>query len=200
MLNGQPPRAEGDSALLRALERVGDHENIRFRAPIRSQQGASRDGEATLEEVISASGVRTRSVVLRHHQRWWLSDSGAMLAYARDDDSPVALLPGASGRYVMFNPQTQRSVAVNSRRAAALAPAAHFFYRPLPDRIRGPVGLLLGMILNRVTGDLLRLVGAGVLSGLAMLTPRGIAGYICQSRSCPRETCKCWQCWPLPCC
>ena len=64
---------------------------------IRSQQGASRDGEATLEEVISASGVRTRSVALRHHQRWWLSDSGAMLAYARDDDSPVALIPGAFG-------------------------------------------------------------------------------------------------------
>ena len=33
VLSGQPPRVEGDSALLRALERVGDHENIRFRAP-----------------------------------------------------------------------------------------------------------------------------------------------------------------------
>ena len=81
VLSGQPPRVEGDSALLRALERVGNHENIQFRAPLRSRQSASYDEETTLEEVISASGVRARSIALRHHQRWWLSDSGAMLAY-----------------------------------------------------------------------------------------------------------------------
>ncbi|MYC29522.1 MAG: NHLP bacteriocin export ABC transporter permease/ATPase subunit [Chloroflexi bacterium] len=176
VLSGQPPRVEGDSTLLRALHRVGSHENIHFRAPLPSQQSASHGSEASLEEIISASGVRTRSVALRHHQRWWLNDSGAMLAYVKDDDSPVALIPGTLGRYVMFDAQTQRSVAVNSRRAAALAPAAHSFYRPLPDRRRGPVGLILGMVLNRVTGDLLRLVVAGVLSGLAMLTPPVLLG------------------------
>lgn len=176
VLSGQPPRAEGDSALLRALERVGRHENIQFRAPVPSRNAGPYDEETTLEEITSASGVRARSVALRHHQRWWLNDSGAMLAQLRDDGSPVALLPGASGRYVMFDPQTQRTVAVNSRRAALLSPIAQFFYRPLPQGRHGPVGLLLGMALNRVTGDLVRLVGAGVLSGLAMLTPAVLLG------------------------
>ena len=176
VVSGQPRRVEGDSALLRALEQVGSHENIHFRAPHRSRQNGSYDEETTLEEITSASDVRSRSVALRQHQRWWLNDSGAMLAYVREDNSPVALLPGASGRYVMFDPQTQRSVAVNSRRAAALSPDAHFFYRSLPERRHGPIGLILGMVLNRVAGDLLRLVGAGVLSGLAMLTPPVLLG------------------------
>ncbi|MCY4365729.1 MAG: ATP-binding cassette domain-containing protein [Chloroflexi bacterium] len=176
VLSGQPPRMEGDSALWRVLEQVGSHESIQFRGPPRTGQSASYDNETTLDEIINSSGVRARSVALRHHQRWWLSDSGAMLAFRREDGSPVALLPGATGRYVMFDPQTQGSMALNARRAAALSPRAHFFYRPLPDRGHGRIALLLGMVFNRALGDLLRLFVAGVFSGLAMLAPAVLLG------------------------
>ena len=176
VLSGQPPRMEGDSALWRVLEQVGSHESIQFRGPPRTGQSASYDNETTLDEIINSLGVRARSVALRHHQRWWLSDSGAMLAFRREDGSPVALLPGATGRYVMFDPQTQGSMVLNARRAAALRPRAHFFYRPLPDRGHGRIALLLGMVFNRALGDLLHLFVAGVLSGLAMLAPAVLLG------------------------
>ena len=54
-------------------------------------------GETTLEDILNASGVRCRRIALRERQKWWLSDSGAMLAFRREDGSPVALIPGACG-------------------------------------------------------------------------------------------------------
>ena len=172
VLGGAPPsRAEDGSVLLNALERIGSHENIHFRAP-----RTSSAGETTLEDILNASGVRCRRIALRERQKWWLSDSGAMLAFRREDGSPVALIPGAAGRYRMVDPQSSRSVLVNARRAATLDSMAYLFYRPLPEDHANNIALLLGMVFDRVWGDLVRLLGAGILSGLATLVPAVLLG------------------------
>ena len=176
VLGGGPTPGVEESALQRALERIGRHERISFRSPPRSQRDASQDGGTLLEDILNASGVRARRVGLRDHQRWWLNDSGAMLASRRNDGSPVALIPSASGRYRMIDPQTSGSAPVNSERAATLERTAYYFYRPLPEAPNSNSALLLGMVFNRVWGDLTRLVGAGVLSGLAMLAPAVLLG------------------------
>ena len=172
VLGGDPPQAEEDSALLRALGFIGRHEGIQFRA----STGSPRSGETTLEDILNASGVRSRRIALQDHHRWWLSDSGAMLASYKEDDAPVALIPGASGRYLMIDSYSSRPVWVNAQRAAMLDRTAYFFYRPLPNEHTSNAALLLGMIFNRVRGDLARLVGAGTLSGLAMLAPAILLG------------------------
>ena len=68
--------------------------------------------------------------------RCWRSAAGP-----RKD--PVALVPGASGRYRMIDPETGRSERVDARLARTLASEAYFFYRPLPagrsDPLRRPV-------------------------------------------------------------
>ena len=178
VLSGQQSHVEGDSVLMRALERVGRHESIDFHIP-RKLRGSISSGDAiSLDEILSASGVRSRQVALRHQQRWWLKDSGAMLAARLEDHSPVALIPGTSGRYVLFDPVTQGSVPVTAKRAAALSPAADFFYRPFPSRSQGVTTMLLGTAFNRVLGDLMRLIVAGVLSGLFMLAPAVMLGIL----------------------
>lgn len=171
-----PPTEDGSSVLLHALERIGRHEDIRFRAPPRDQRDASSDGETDLEAILNASGVRARRIVLRNQHRWWLGDSGAMLASRRDDGSPVALIPGTAGRYLMFTPHSQRAVSVNAQHANALEPTAYFFYCPLPDDCTTDVSRLLRVAFNRAWGDLARLIGAGILSGLAMLAPAMMLG------------------------
>ena len=105
-----------------------------------------------------------------------MNDSGAMLALRRNDGSPVALIPGATGRYRMVDPQSSGSEPVNAQRAATLERTAYYFYRPLPEVSSSNSALLLGMVFNRVWGDLTRLIGAGVLSGLAMLAPAVLLG------------------------
>ncbi len=177
VVSGAPPtRAGDDSVLMRTLKRIGRHEDIRFRAPPRTRPSASSDAEATLEEILDASGVRCRRVALRHHDRWWLNDSGAMLASRQEDGSAVALIPGASGRYRMEHPEAARSVPVNARRAAELNRTAHFFYRPLPDSDSSRAAVLLGTVFHRVWGDLARLAVTGTLAGLVMLAPAVLLG------------------------
>ena len=176
VLSGAPPsRAGDDSVLLRTLERIGRHEDIRFRAPQRTQRPASSDGETTLEEILDASGVRCRPIALRHHDRWWLNDSGAILASRRQDGSAVALIPGVSGRYRMEDRQAARSEPVNAQRAAELNRMAHFFYRPLPDS-QSSSAAVLRTAFHRVQGDLARLAIAGILAGLVMLAPAVLLG------------------------
>ena len=178
VLVGDPlPAAEGP-VLLRTVERIGRHECIDFQAPARPRRhdSGSGDGEATLEEILDASGIRARRIALRDRHRWWLGDSGAMLASRRQDGAPVALIPGRLGRYRMFDPQSGSSMPVNFRHAATLGPLAHFFYRPFPDGHTSNAALLRAMAFNRAHRDLARLVGAGVLAGLAMLAPAVLLG------------------------
>ncbi len=169
---------EDDSGLLRVLGRIGRHEGISFRASTQAQRRASSSEDTTLEDILNVSGVRFRRVAFKNNQRWWLSDSGAMLASYKQDGAPVALIPGASGRYLMVDPHTSRSVRVNAQRAALLDGTAYFFYCPLPDEQTSNAASLLGMVFHRVRSDLARLVGAGILSGLAMLAPAAFLGAI----------------------
>ena len=177
VLSGELP-VEDDSGLLRMLERIGRHEGISFPASTHAQRRASSGEDTTLEDILNVSGVRFRRVALRNNQRWWLSDSGAMLASYKQDGAPVALIPGASGRYLMVDSHASRSVRVNAQRAALLDGTAYFFYCPLPDEHTSNAATLLGMVFNRVRSDLARLVGAGILSGLAMLAPAVFLGAI----------------------
>ena len=176
VLGGGPARADEGPLLLRALERIGRHERISFRSPPRAQNSAAPDGKGALEDILDASGVRYRRVALRDRHRWWLSDSGAMLAFRREDGSPVALIPGPSGHYRMADPRSSRVAPVNAQRAAALERTAYYFYRSLPESSTSNFASMLGMMFNNVWGDLARLGGAGILSGLAMLSPAVLLG------------------------
>jgi NHLM bacteriocin system ABC transporter ATP-binding protein len=164
-------------ALPEALQLIGRHERIAFRMPPGGSQRSGSAAEApTLAGVLMASGVRMRRVALRPEQRWWRGNSGAMLGVGRDDGAPVALVPGPLGRYRMAEPSSGRLRRVNARRAESLEREAHFFYSPLPED--GPVGVgrLSRLAFHRVRPDLLRMVGAGMLAGMAMLVPAVLLG------------------------
>ena len=177
VLSGELP-AEDDSGLLRMLMRIGRHEGISFQVSTQALRRAASSEDATLEDILDVSGVRFRRVALKSSHRWWLSDSGAMLASYKQDGAPVALIPGASGRYSMVDPRTSRSLRVNAQRAALLDRTAYFFYCALPDEPTSNASSLLGMVFSRVRNDLARLVGAGTMSGLAMLAPAVFLGAI----------------------
>ncbi|MCY4557907.1 MAG: ABC transporter transmembrane domain-containing protein [Chloroflexi bacterium] len=174
--DGDLRQGDDGSDLLRALEWIGRHEGIVFRSPQRERRGASDETDTTLNDILSASGIHARRVSLRDRHRWWLSDSGAMLASLREDGSPVALIPGPSGRYRMVNPQTGSFAPVTARRAHGLEQTAWFFYCPLPEELTTKAGPLLRLSFTQIWGDLARLLGAGLLSGLASLAPAVFLG------------------------
>ena len=170
------PAADAGEALHAAVEAVGRHEGIDFRFP--DEPGAPRTVASALDDILQRSGVRRRQVRLADDERWWRGDSGALLAFRRADGQPVALLPGARGRYRLVDPQSGRAARVTRRRARTLSPEAWCFYRPLPAGRPAGAADLLRLAGRHLLPDGLRLLSAGVAAGLALLTPAVAAGLL----------------------
>ena len=170
---GTPADAD-DSALHEVLRTIGRHEGIDFRRPARSD---TSDPAVVLNEILDASGVRSRRVRLDPQERWWIGDSGAMLAFRAGDGQPVALLPGPLGHYREVDPVTRRNTRVTAERAASLRAAAWMFYQPLPPAGVGPRDLFR-IARQGLTADFVRFVVAGLLGGLVMLLPAVVLGFI----------------------
>ena len=163
-----------DSALHEALQAIGQHTGIHFRRPAETGPASAAD---VLARVLSASGVRGRRVRLSREDRWWVGDSGAMLAFRADDNRPVALLPGVWGNYREFDPATRRTRRVTARDAAALRAEAWLFYPPL-TAVRAEPRDLLQIARKGLTTDLARILATGVLGGLVMLLPAVSIGFV----------------------
>ena len=175
-LHGLPEREEDegrDTALREVLRVIGRREGIDFKWPAKA---GAPEFVPTIVDVLDASGVRGRQVRLAGEDRWWVGDSGSMLAFRADDGWPVALLPGALGRYRIVDPVAGRTVRVTSRRAETLQADAWLFYRPLKSAAIGPRDLF------RVAGGLgagfARLAAAGLLGGLIALLPAMALGLV----------------------
>ena len=164
----------GDSALPEALRIIGRREGIAFKIPPPSSRSGSAIG---LDDILDASGVRARQVRLRREDAWWLGDSNSMLAFRAEDDRPVALVPGLSGRYREVDPVGRRSARVTAERAGRLRSDAWMFYRPLPPGSAAPADLFR-IAGKGLTADLARLVLAGLPGGLIMLLPALVLGLV----------------------
>ena len=166
----------GDTALHEALRVVGRHAGIAFRRPAASRPSTAAD---TLARVLGASGVRARRVRLAREDRWWIGDSGAMLAFRADDERPVALLPGVWGNYREVDPVDGRTRRITAARAAALRPEAWAFHPPLKSASAAPRDLL-GIIRAGSTADIARILTSGLLGGLVMLLPAVAIGLVAE--------------------
>ena len=159
-------RTEDDSAALGyALRMIGRHEGIEIRTP-----AFTGKTEPSLRHYCEASGVRQRRVRLLAEDSWWLGDSGAMLAFRRDDDRPVVLLPGRAGRYRMVNPVTGESRPATAKTTDEIRDARLLYPRLRDD---GPTRMsdLLRVGRAQTLGELARLAAAGLGAGLLALAP-----------------------------
>ena len=183
-----PPRPvarEGGSALIAALDLIGQHEGIVFRSPSRRRVSAGE--EPHLKDVLHASGVRCRKVRLSPEDRWWTGDSGAMLGFRRDDGRPLALLPGTAGPYRALDPISGRLERLSGSRAGYIDQDAWVFYRPLPDDRPVESMDILRLACKSMTADFGRFAVAGLLASALMLSP-AIAVGILADRVLPTES------------
>ena len=164
------------SPLLAALKAVGEHEGIEFHSP---RIGSAE--EPSLQDMLSASGVRSRQIRLAPEDRWWVGDSGAMLGFLRDGGQPVALLPGFRGRYRVLDPSSGRSSRLNADRARDIAPDARLFYVPLPEGEPLTAKHLLRLAAVGVRMDFGRFAVAGLLASLLLQVPAIAVGMLTDS-------------------
>jgi NHLM bacteriocin system ABC transporter ATP-binding protein len=125
-----------------------------------AQGGTESDRLDPVERVALASRVRTRAV--RLDGRWWREDVGPLVGRRALSGAPVALL-WRRGGYVAVQPATGRETPIEKANAEEFEPRAVMFYRPLPDRRLGPLGLLR-FSLAGTRADLLHLLLAGLVT------------------------------------
>ncbi|MFE8015238.1 NHLP bacteriocin export ABC transporter permease/ATPase subunit [Streptomyces antibioticus] len=113
-----------------------------------------------VERIAVASRVRTRAV--RLDGRWWRDDVGPLVGHRVLSGTPVALL-WRRGGYVCVHPSTGRETPVEKANAAEFEPRAVMFYRPLPERRLGPLGLLRFSV-RGTGGDLAHLLLSGLVT------------------------------------
>ena len=125
----------------------------------------------TLREILEHSGLRARPIRLSSEDRWWLGDSGPMLAFRLADQEPVVLLPGFGGRYRILDPATGRIERANAETADSLG-EVWLVYRTMPRG--GPVATMKELFAvgsGGIAGDAARLVAAGLAAGMLALGP-----------------------------
>ena len=160
--------AKNGSAMAEALRMIGRREGFEIRVP-----AVPRGEDPSLDGICDASALRKRKVRLRASGRWWLGDSGAMLAIRREDGQPLALLPGMAGRYRVADPSTGDSRLADGSTAASFR-EVHCLYPGLTDgRADGTAGLrdLFRAGACGVAGDVAVLVLTGIAAGTLALTP-----------------------------
>lgn len=171
-LEGGGITAPHGSVLMTALERIGRHSGIEFREPRLPVTAPP----ATLEQVIEASGLRARRVSLTPDDRWWRTDSGAMLAYRSDSKEPVALLPSLGGyRAVGADGATER---VTASSAGAYSDSAWTIYPKLADDRGTTARDLLRLSRHGTVADLARFAVAGLVAALFTQAPAIALGML----------------------
>lgn len=158
-------------ALAAALSAVGNWEGISFHG-----EDDFLNKDQALDEILRTTGIRHRRVALRDDENWWRNDSGALLAFQQEGDTPVALLPRWKGGYVMISAYGSRGV--NATQAQSLHPYAWSFLRSLPDDRAASGKDVVRAVKSRLGADLIRLVLLGLVVGVAMLTPAVVTGMI----------------------
>lgn len=166
-----------DSGLHDVLKVIGRHAGIVFRRLPDPPDAEGSIPDAGLVRVLNASGVRGRKVRLAPEDRWWIGDSGAMLAFRAGDGRPVALLPGAFGNYREIDPLGGRKRRVTAASAESLRPDAWVFY---PSLESGAAGWrdLWRVARKGMGADLVRFVATGLLGGSLMLLPAVAIGVV----------------------
>ena len=129
------------------------------------------DPDEQLDYCLRPHGMMRRSVELK--KGWYKDAYGPILAFRRDDGSPVALLPGTLFGYTFKDPATGKNVRLNAETEQLFDADAICFYRPLPLKKLGIPDLLLYMKRCVSTSDIFMIAFAAIsVSGVGLLIPR----------------------------
>ncbi len=163
-----------DAALQDVLGIIGRYEGIDFTFP---KSADIADFSERLIHILDVSGVRARRVRLDQGKKWWLGCSGAILAFREKDGRPVALLPDKVRGYREATPAGHHTTRVSEKSARSLCTEAWLFYPPLP---RNPADLrdLFQLSFRGGTVDFMWFLVTGLLSGLGLLLPAVILGFV----------------------
>lgn len=168
-------KKSGDT-LVDACQLVMDSSGVRvdLQADDKALQAGSQ-----IESLARKAHASHRAVTLSG-ECWWREDVGPLLAFRKEDNAPVALLPAGGQGYWLVDPANGVRQRLDRDSAASLADTAFMFFRTFPDKVIGVRDLLrFGMA---GTGrDAMRLLIVGAMGGLLGLFAPFATGVLINS-------------------
>lgn len=154
--------------LLSACGIVGKAAKIKITEPPKSLSDVpSKD---PLGDIAIASQVKMRQVVLRGE--WWREDNGPLLAYMKEDERPVALIPISPSKYYLHDPSEKSKTLIDLQMADKIKPFAMAFYKPFPNKKLTAKDLLIFGLESSWKRDIAMIVIMGITGGLlGLLVP-----------------------------
>ena len=115
--------------LLTACRLVADYSGITITQPKRSNSDEAPP--LSINDILHSSRFRDRKVKLAGN--WWQKDNGPLLAFTKEGNLPVALIPKSPSKYEYICPSENIRQVLTEKIASELTTEAHQFYRPFPD-------------------------------------------------------------------
>ena len=145
------------------------------------------DLEDQLEMYLQPHGLMWRRVDLKG--KWYRDSMGPLLAFRKDNDNTVALLPGPLFGYYYRDPETGTSHRINSKNASLFSEEGLCFYSPLPLKKLGVRDLLVYLAERLDAEDfIIFFVLALSVTLLGMLytnITRALTGFVLESKDIP---------------
>ena len=90
-----------------------------------------KTGEDQLDYALRCYGMMRRNVTLA--EGWYRDAYGALIAFTKEGNTPVALLPNMISGYSYNDPSTGKRTKVNAKTAVLFDSEGICFYQPLPQ-------------------------------------------------------------------
>lgn len=164
------PKESYDSLLLKTCKLIGDIERIEFVAGFEN----ASEVWTPLKKILRASNIRSRKIQLG--KEWWKFDHGPLLAFLKEDKTPVALIR-KSKKYILKNIKTGKETVVNASNAGNIESMVHSFFSPLPKGKITQWGLLK-FTLAFTKKDVAFFFVLGIVGALLSLFIPIMSGYI----------------------
>ena len=138
--------------------------------PVEIPESITKPSEQ-LDYCLRPYGMMSRTVQLE--EGWYKDAFGPVLAFTKEGNKPVALLPGTPIGYKYTDPITGQSIRLNRKTAAQFDNEAICFYRPLPKKKLGIPDLVMYMKNCVSISDLALIIASTfMLSVVGLLMPR----------------------------
>ncbi len=124
----------------------------------------TEDLDEQIEIAMRPFGVMRRNVRLK---KGWRKDSfGPILAFMKENQMPVALLPGNMGGYRFIDPETGKRTKITGKNEGSFEEQAICFYRSLPLKKLEISDLFIYLKDISTPGDLMMIVAATIIVAL----------------------------------
>ncbi len=117
--------AEDDHHLFNTCQIIGDAAGFTFEAP-KFLDSYSDNTKNQLHAIAQASNIRVRKIILRGV--WWKEENGHLLAFLKEEKTPVALIQKDTQTYLLKDPKTGEEKVVTNEIAETLDPIGYMFF------------------------------------------------------------------------